>query len=117
MLHKVQFAHIYKEGNRVANDLAKTRHNVDRIKEPDDVRHIISSTQIIVENMRGYHGVIRWSGTSVIWAWILVDKKIAWLGSLMSGISWNTYQACLGYDHYLSCDLALRTPLELLVSR
>jgi hypothetical protein len=41
---EVHIDHIYREGKRVVDDLAKFGHNMEGIKESDDIRHPIIHT-------------------------------------------------------------------------
>ena len=50
--------HIYREGNGVIDDLAKVVHNVEGIKEWDDVSQTPPSTQMMVESECSLYGVV-----------------------------------------------------------
>ena len=45
----IHMAHIYREGNILANDLAKVGHGVMQLVEWDDISLLQSSTQMVME--------------------------------------------------------------------
>ena len=45
----IYMAHIYQEGNNVADDLSKVGHGVTWLAEWDDVSLLPSSTQVVME--------------------------------------------------------------------
>ena len=47
--HKIQVAHIYREGNGMADELAEFGHGVISLVEWEDVRSFPESTQVVME--------------------------------------------------------------------
>ena len=57
-LLQVHVDHIYWEGNRVANDIAKSSHNMEGIKEEDDISQTPLSIEMMVESESAFCGPI-----------------------------------------------------------